>query len=188
MSAPVPFAVSPASPDRRRFTVLADHGQFYPQDLDAHAVWMRAHADDDLRAPAGWTEKAVDIHRIGVQPHSIAVGTARSDVVETTLLVHPAAPMASLEEAEHVVEADIGLPTGDLAIYGPADDPGQERHVNVAAGHYRVRVSYVPCAPPAAGGNDSEPGDHFHYCIDVWPVDSVEALTVLKQGTSLWAG
>ncbi len=151
---------------------------------------MRSHAEDDLGAPAGWTEEAVYVHRIGVQPHSIAIGTARSDMVETTLLFHPTAPMASLEEADHVVEADIELPTGDLAVYGPADDLGQEQHVNVVAGRYRVRVSYTPSAPPVSGhdDDDSEFGDHLHYRIDIWPTDSPAALAVLKQGQRLWAG
>ncbi|GIH78345.1 hypothetical protein Plo01_47740 [Planobispora longispora] len=149
---------------------------------------MRSHAEDDLSAPAGWTEEAVYVHRIGVQPHSIAVGTARSDLVDTTLLLYSTAPIADLEEADHVVEADIELPTGDLAVYGPADDPGQERHVTVAAGRYRVRVSYLPSAPPASGHNDSELGDHFRYRIDIWPTGSPSVLAVLKQGYRLWAG
>ncbi|MFI6509846.1 hypothetical protein ACIBCT_19765 [Streptosporangium sp. NPDC050855] len=178
----------PSSFDRHRFTVLAYCGQFYLQDLEAHGVWMRSHAEDDQHPPAGWTEEAVYVHRIGVQPHSIAIGTARSDMVETTLLFHPTAPMASLEEADHVVEADIELPTGDLAVYGPADGPGQERHVNVAAGRYRVRVSYTPSAPPASEHDDSEPGDHLHYRMDIWPTGSPAALAVLKQGQRLWAG
>lgn len=88
---------------------------------------MRSHAADDLNTPAGWTHDAVQIHRIGVQPRSIAVGTDRSDVVETMLLFHPAAPANDFGDAEHVVEADIEVPNGDLTIYSPADDPGQER-------------------------------------------------------------
>ncbi|MEV4571506.1 hypothetical protein AB0K12_47830 [Nonomuraea sp. NPDC049419] len=171
------------STDHHRFAVLADYGQFYLQDLDAHAAWMRSHADSG--APAGWTEEAVNSDRISVQPHSIAVGTARSDVVETTVHVHSTTPTANLEEAEHVVEADIELPNGDLAIYGPADDPGQERHIHLEAGRYRVRVSYIPYVPPVEA---DELGDHFLYRIDVWPVDSPAALAVLKQGPSPWAG
>ncbi|MBC6461896.1 hypothetical protein HKK72_29115 [Actinomadura sp. HBU206391] len=148
---------------------------------------MRSHAADDLHAPAGWTQEAVDLHRIGVQPHSIAVGTARSDIVETTLLFHSAAPPMSLQDAEHVVEAGIDLPNSDLAIYGPADDPGQERHISVTAGHYRVRVSYIPSDLPAAGFDDSEYGDHFRYQLDLWPADERAPLAVLKQGPNPWA-
>ncbi|MFB9469222.1 hypothetical protein ACFFR3_06875 [Nonomuraea salmonea] len=44
-----------ASTDHHRFAVLADHGQFRLQDLDAHAAWTRSHADSG--APAGWTEE-----------------------------------------------------------------------------------------------------------------------------------
>lgn len=178
----------PEPPGLHHFTVVADYSQFYLQDLDAHESWMRSHTADDLTAPAGWTHEAVQIHRIGVQPHSIAVGTARIDLVETTLHFHPAAPTNSFRDAEHVVEADIAVPNGDLAIYSPADDPGQERHININAGHYRVRASYIPSGPPTAGSNDAEYGDHFLYRLDLWPTDKPAPLTVSKQGPSPWAG
>jgi hypothetical protein len=51
------------------------------------------------------------------------------DVIEVSLRIHRAAPPADLDGAEHVVEADLGLPGGDLAICGPADDLGEEQHV-----------------------------------------------------------
>lgn len=176
------------TPDHHRFTVLADYGQFYLQDLDAHGSWMRSHAADDLIAPSGWTHDAVRIHRIGVQPHSIAVGTARIDIVETALHFHPTAPANRFGDAEHVVEADIEVPNGDLAIYSPADDPGQERHISINAGRYRVRASFIPSGPPASGSNDSEHGDHFLYRLDLWPTDKPAPLAVLRQGPSPWAG
>ncbi len=47
--------------------------------------------DPDL-APAGWTSEAVHVHRICVEPHSIAVETARDDMVEMRLCFHPAEP------------------------------------------------------------------------------------------------
>jgi hypothetical protein len=43
--------------------------------------------------------------------HSLAVGGARNDTVETTLRVHPAEPQTGMKHADHVVEA------GDYFIY-----------------------------------------------------------------------
>jgi hypothetical protein len=89
---------------------------------------MRFHGADPEHVAAGWTEEASQIHRIGLEPHSIAVGTARSDIVDVTVQFHFAVPQADLDESEHIVEADLDVPGGDLAIYGPADDPGDELH------------------------------------------------------------
>ncbi|WP_242887765.1 hypothetical protein [Actinomadura litoris] len=172
----------------QRFFVLADHGQFFLQDLDAHGIWMRAHGTDPALVPAGWTQEADQIHRIGIEPHSIALGTARSDVVEAMVCVHLTAPVADLEDAEHVVEADLGLPNGDLAVYGPADDVGTERRIQVGPGRYRTRVSYLPADAPEAGSNDAEPGEHFLYRIEMWPAGEPTGLVVVKQGPSPWAG
>jgi hypothetical protein len=168
--------------------VLADHEQFYVQDLDAHGAWMRIRGGDPDLPPAGWSHDAVHLHRIGVEPHSISVGTARSDVVETMLEFHPAAPEPLLGPAEHVVEADLDCPNGVLSVYGPADDPGQERRVTTPGpGLYRVRVSYLPAEPP--GGFDEDAyGGHFLYRIDLWPAEERTGLAILKQGPRTWGG
>jgi hypothetical protein len=108
--------------------------------------------------------------------------------VETTLRLHLAEPRAGTEDAEHIVEADIDVPSGDMAIYGPADGPGQEVHISITPGRYRARVSYIPSGPPAAGGNDAEYGDHFIYQVDLWPANKSAPVTVPKQGANPWAG
>jgi hypothetical protein len=176
--------MEPETPGSQRLIVFADYCQFFLQDLDAHGAWMRSHGAYPELAPAGWTEEAVYGHRIGVEPYSLAIGTARRDNVEVSLRISRRAPAADPEGAEHVVEADLGLPGGDLAICEVGDDLGKKRHVRVAAGSYRVRVSYLPSGPPA-GSNQSEPGDHFLYQIDLWPAPQAAPLVVLKQGPRL---
>jgi hypothetical protein len=172
----------------RRLVVFADYYQFFLQDLEAHGIWMGSHATDPDLPPAGWTEEAVYGHRIGVEPYSLAIGTARRDIVEVSLRVCRSAPAADLGDAEHVVEADLGLPGGDLAICGVADGPGDENHVRVAAGSYRVRVSYRPSGLMPEGSNQSELGAHFLYQVDLWLTAHAAPLIVLKQGPRLWAG
>lgn len=163
----------------------ADHGQFYVQDLEPYDAWMRVHAMDPDLPPAGWTEEAVQIHRIEIELHSIAVGTARDDIVESLITVHPSAP-AIEPIAEHIVEADLDAPTGRLTMSSPGVDPADGPSMTVPPGLLRVRVSYVPSELPPADANGG-PGDHFLYQIDLWPTTRSRELVVLKQGPDPWA-
>lgn len=177
----------PESPDLHSLTVFADYYQFYLQDLQAYLQWLDSDGTDPDLPPAGWTGEAVHIHRIGVEPHSLSIGTARNDRVRATLRFHPAEPPAWAKDAEHVVEADLDVPNGDLAVYGPTDDPDQEPHFSIARGRYRVRVSYIPSVPPAAEASQTGYGDHFLYQVDLWPAITPAPLVVLKQGPNPWA-
>lgn len=105
-----------------RFLIDADHGQFYVQDFELYGAWIAEHAIDPDLPPAGWTHEAVYVHRVGVEPHSIAVGTARDDLVESLITVHASTPIIEAS-AEHIVEADLDVPSGELAVYSPRVDP-----------------------------------------------------------------
>jgi hypothetical protein len=141
--------------------------------------------DPDL-PPAGWTKEAIYVHRIGVEPHSISVGTARDDMVESLITVHSSAP-AMHPMADHIVEADLDVPTGHLTMSSPGVDPADGPSLTVPAGLLRVRVSYVPSEPPPSEPNGGL-GDHLLYQIDLWPSDQPRQLVILKQGPELWAG
>ncbi|MFC5201021.1 sulfotransferase-like domain-containing protein [Streptomyces kaempferi] len=169
-----------------KFLIDADHGQFCVQDLEPYDTWMAEHATDPDLPPAGWTEEAVHVHRIGVEPHSISIGTARDDLVESLITVHASAPMTE-PTAEHIVEADLDAPTGQLAVSSPGVLPEDGPGMTVPAELLRARVSYVPSNPPAVDTNGG-PGDHFLYRIDLWPADQARGLVVLKQGPNPWAG
>ncbi|MEU9191441.1 hypothetical protein AB0D14_44635 [Streptomyces sp. NPDC048484] len=169
-----------------KFLIDADHGQFYIQDLEPYDAWTAEPATDPDLPPAGWTEDAVQVHRIGLEPHSISVGTARDDMVESLITVHAAAPTTE-PTAEHIVEADLETPTGQLAMSSPGVLPEDGPSMTVPAGLLRARVSYVPTDPPAVNTNGG-PGDHFLYRIDLWPANQTGGLVVLKQGPYPWAG
>lgn len=175
-------------PDARYAVVYADFAQFYLCDLEAHQSWMHVGGTADPRLPAaGWTREASDMHRIGVEPHSISVGTARIDVVETVLQILPDAPGEVRPDAGHVVEADLEVVSGSVSLLGCTQDPGPEDRIGLPAGRYRVRVSYIPSGPPD-GSSDVEPGAHFRYLLDMWPASESSALAVLRQGPFPWAG
>jgi hypothetical protein len=58
---------------------------------------------DGSRSSGRWLDQdASQFHWIGLEPHSISVGTARADVVEILLRVHQKLPPLVLE-AEHVL-------------------------------------------------------------------------------------
>ncbi len=161
--------------------VDADHGQFYVQDCDGQAA---AEADEDYDWPEAWSDEAVAVHRVGVDgPCSIAVGTARSDHVETTVRVHPGgAP--PLVEAEHIVEADLGVPNGVVHLFGCMERPGPEHRFEVPAGQYRLRVSHVPSGPPPVPVTPGEEGPHFRYHLDLWPAAAGGGVVVVRHGNS----
>lgn len=167
------------------FLIDADHGQFYVQDLAPYDAWMAEHAMDPDLPPAGWTNEAVHVHRIGVEPHSISVGTARDDMVESLITVHASAPIPE-PAAEHVVEADLDAPTGQLTVCSPGVLPEDGPSMAVPAGLLRVRISYIPSEPPAVD-TDGGPGEHFLYRIDLWPTDQAGDLVILRQGPVPWA-
>lgn len=167
-----------------RFTIDADHGQFYVQDVDPYDAWMEEQETEPSPA-AGWTEDAIFLHRIGVEPHSIAVGTARDDLVEAEITVHASAP--ALESAAvHIVETDLDVPTGRLTMSSPGVDPADGPSLTVPAGLLRARISYVP-AEPSSEETSGGPGDFFLYRIDLWPTGQAGQLEVLKQGPESWA-
>lgn len=169
-----------------KFVIDADHWQFYVQDLAPYDVWLAEHAMDPNLPAAGWTSEAVHDHRIGVEPHSISIGTARDDMVESLITVHVAAPVIEAT-AEHIVQVDLSVPTGQLTMSSPGVDPQDGPGIAVPAGLMRARISYVPSDPPAVASNDG-PGDHFLYQIDLWPADQAHGLEILKQGPKPWAG
>ncbi|MEU4287040.1 hypothetical protein AB0E63_02360 [Kribbella sp. NPDC026596] len=169
-----------------RFLIDADHGQFYVQDFELYRAWIAEHAIDPDLPPAGWTHEAVYVHRVGVEPHSIAVGTARDDLVESLITVHASTPIIEAS-AEHIVEADLDVPSGELAVYSPSVDPVDGPSLAVPAGLLRARVSYIPSPPPTAEVNGS-PGDHFLYQVDLWPAGQPRELLIVRQGPNPWAG
>jgi hypothetical protein len=163
----------------RRAVVHADHSQFYIQDLEGQQA---AEEEEDYDWPEAWSDEAVCVNRIGLDgPCSIAIGTARSDHVETTLQVHPGGE-PSLAEAEHIVEADLAVPSGVVHVFGCMERPEHEHRVEIPAGQYRIRVSHVPSGPPPAPVDPVEEGPHFQYQLDLWPCAEVTGIAVIRQG------
>lgn len=159
-----------------RYLVHADQRQFSLRDKDA---WRPGDG--------GWTDEAVSVHRVAVEPSSLSVATARSDWVEVDVTVGTAIPPVS-PDASHVVEADLDVPGGVATLAGPADYARQEHRIPVPPGRYRVRVSYVESGPPDAEWHDHEFGAHFRYVLDLFPAIRPAPVAVLRQGAQVWDG
>ncbi|MEU8234634.1 hypothetical protein AB0C12_34020 [Actinoplanes sp. NPDC048967] len=152
----------------RRAVVFADHAQFYVQDVGGQ---LTAEEREDYDWPEPWSTEAVDVWRIGVDgPCSIAIGTARSDQVETALRVHRTSPPV-LAGAEHVVEADLAVPSGAVHVFGCTETPGPQHRAEIPAGQYRIRISHLP------------PGPHLHYRLDLWPSAEPAGVVVIRSGS-----
>lgn len=157
-----------------RLVIHADQRQFSLRDRTA---W--------LPGDGGWSDEAVLSHRVAVEPSSLAVSTARSDLVEADLTVHAVEPALD-GAAEHIVARDVEVPSGRLTVAGPTDYPGHEHVLDLAPGRYRIRVSYVESGPPATTWNEHEYGAHYRYVLDLWPVTGAKPVSVVRQGATVW--
>ncbi|MEU0486690.1 hypothetical protein ABZ260_46940 [Streptosporangium sp. NPDC006013] len=169
----------------QRFFLYAGHFQFYLRDEETY--WDAVRGGDIDGQP--WAGEASELVRIGVEPTSIAVGTARQGWVPMTLRVHASPPPTELlDEADHVVEADLALPTGRLSIYGCDQEPGTKNVLVLPPNTYRTRISYMPTRIVHPDTDDDELGDHFEYRVEIWVTTEETEVHVLKQGPTPWSG
>jgi hypothetical protein len=157
-------------------TPYASHFQFRVEDSAESGCCDIADAWSDLP----------ENRRLAATPHTIAVGTARYATVPVSLTVYNAAPITEVNTYQHVEEADLLLPSGELHINDGVVSDNPTRIV-LAPGRYRLRVAYEPLTvvPPDA---DEVPGDHMTYRMWLWPVGMETEPVVLLQGATTWAG
>ena len=116
------------------------------------------------------------------------MGTARYDYVPVVLELLDGPPPGSFDEAMHVVEADIDLPSGKLAIIGCTQLLDEVEPLHIDPGSYRLRVKYMPDGYRPSRSYDFEPGDFLEYRIEMWRAEAASGVKVLKQGSTPWAG
>ncbi|GIJ81268.1 hypothetical protein SAMN05443287_12017 [Micromonospora phaseoli] len=162
----------------RRLEPYADHLAFVISD---------AEATEDFFDGDTW-DRAEDTWRIAVERHCIVVGTARYDHVPVTVALMNTPPeVESLDAFDHVVEADILLPSGRMAVTGATELPNEGEPVPLPAGRYRVRVVYAQTDRRPVRCDLDGVGDHLEYQLTMWPTDADLGVHVLKQGPSPWA-
>jgi hypothetical protein len=97
------------------------------------------------------------------------------------------AAVESLDAFDHVVEADISIPSGKMTVTGATELPDEVEPVPLPAGRYRVRVVYTQADHRPARCHPEDAGDHLEYQVTMWPTDADRGVHVLKQGPSPWA-
>ena len=161
-----------------RFAPVADHLTFVLVDAEAESGVPDGGSFDNV--PVEW--------RIGVDPYAIVVCTARMDVVPVVLSIHQDPPPGEpLDSFDHVVEADVELPSGKLAVTGSAQLPTEVEPVFLKPGRYRVRVAFVQTDKQPTGTLADQSGDFLEYRVTMWPTEVASGGRVLKQGLEPWA-
>ena len=162
-----------------RFEPYADYYQFMLHDREA----TDGGIDD------GWDE-ATESWRIAVGDQTVAVATARYDHVPVVLEILAGAPPEAegWDGYDHVVEADIDVASGMLAVTGCTEMPWEVEGIPVPAALYRLRVMYLPTdhRPPDSDGEAA--GAYLEYRLAMWPTTRRSGVSVLKQGPPRWAG
>lgn len=147
---------------KRSYSVFANYHQFY--------LWDKEIAPD---APTDYTDADVE-SRIKAAPNVVVIQPERNMSVSVELEIVPCEPETEFEPWDHIAEASLELPSGQLEIHectgGPID------RINLKPGTYRVRTYYGSLSEISDDGLDG----NDHYKLVLWPARSASVL-VLKQ-------
>jgi len=142
--------------------VFADYHQFY--------LWDKGM---DPLAPEDYSPEDTD-RRIKTGSHVVVVQPERDMDVPVEIEIHDSEPPFDSAEWDHIAEASLHLPTGQLQIHECTGGPVAEFHVE--KGWYRVRSFHGGFGTIAEVGTD---GADF-YRVVLWPAPSAE-VRVIKQ-------
>ena len=142
--------------------VFADYHQFYLWDQGMNPL-----------APEEYSRNDVD-NRMKVGPHVVVIQPDRDLTVPVEIEIHDSEPPYEARQWDHIAEASLHLPTGQLEVHQCTG--GVVADFSVAKGWYRVRSFH--------GGLDSvydaNVEDADFYRVVLWPSAPAELL-VVKQ-------
>jgi hypothetical protein len=146
----------------KSFELFADYHQFY--------LWDRGMAP---QAPEDYTDEDTRL-RIKTGPHVLVIQPERNMTVAVEVEILDAEPPCDADRWDHIAEASLNLPTGQLEVHECTGGPVAD--FSVEPGWYRVRSHH--------GGLDTI--DEFglegndRYLVVLWPAPPA-ALRVIKQ-------
>jgi hypothetical protein len=150
------------------FSVFAEHFQFYLQDKDT-----------DNSLSIYWDQNSREA-LFAMGEEIVGIATVRSmEVPVTVTLIQKRPKDEPLDDWDHVVEASITLPTGELLIWGPLSDETDSVNIKLEPGTYGLRAYYGGLDEVDAEGFE---GDDF-YKIALWRTDKPPEPEVLKRWT-----
>lgn len=142
--------------------LFADYHQFYLWDPGTNP-----------QAPEDYTEADVQ-RRIKVEPCVFVIQPERNTTITVMVEVHDREPPYNLDEWDHVAEASLHLPTGQLQVHECTGGPVE--NFRITPGWYRARSfhgGFDTIDQWGLTGND-------RYLAVLWPAPSSD-LRVLKQ-------
>jgi hypothetical protein len=151
---------------RKAFKLFADYHQFY--------LWDRGKNPE---APTTYTKEDTR-RRIKTGTHVVVIQTARNTTVLVEIGIHDAEPPFDTSAWDHIAEASLHLPTGQLQVHESTGGPVAE--FKLKPGWYRVRAFH------AGLGTIDETGmeGRDRYLAVLWPAPSAE-VSVIKEWTAL---
>lgn len=160
---------SEATP-RLSFTlsVWAEYHQFYLQDEQA-----------EQDTPDDWGER-LTTQMIAVEPGIVGVATVRNMDVPLRVDLVDGRPDDDFNTWDHVAEASLDVPSGQIVIAGCMDVFPDAKRLPVSPGNYRIRVYYGGLETLSTDGLEGED----HYQVAVWP-EQYAGPKILKKWQSL---
>jgi hypothetical protein len=146
----------------RQYEIFADYHQFY--------LWDHGTSPEP---PVDYTDEDID-HRIKATPFVVVIQPERNMDVPVQLELRDTPPDEPLEGWDHVAEASLDLPSGQLEIHQCTG--GSVDIVPLRPGPYRVRAYYGGLGTLSEDGLEGQ--DHYHLVL--WPAP-LAPLAVLKQ-------
>jgi hypothetical protein len=149
----------------KRVEVFADYNQFY--------LWDSKMTRE---APEDYTAEDVQ-RRIKTGPYVVVIQPERNMNVPVTLEIHDSEPFIDVNAWDHIAEASLHLPSGNLQVHECTGGPVAD--FTVAPDWYRVRSMHGGFDTIAEVGTD---GDDY-YKVALWPADPMD-IVVIKQWTA----
>jgi hypothetical protein len=146
----------------KTFEVFADYHQFYLWDKGKSPLAPVDYSDDDVK------------RRIKAARHVIVIQPERAMTVPVTLEIHDSDPGFASDAWDHIAEASLHLPTGELQVHECTGGPVAD--FKVSSGWYRVRSHHGGFDTIADVGSDGAD----YYLITLWNAPR-SAVKVLKQ-------
>ncbi len=146
----------------RQYEIFADYHQFYLWDHGTSPTAPTDYTDEDLQ------------RRIKAAPFLVVIQPERNMDVPVQLDLRDAAPDEPLDAWDHVAEASLELPSGQLEIHECTG--GSIDIIPLPPGSYRVRACFGGLGTLSEDGLDGED----HYRLTLWPAP-LAPVAVLKQ-------
>lgn len=151
------------------FQLVADHNQWYLEDAKA--------APETAADPEFWTPAAMAAAMASARDMA-SFGTVRTGNVVVSVSVRDEAPEDDIAAWDHVVDAAIEVPSGELVVAGCTEPRESAERIRVAPGAYNLRAYYGNLDVDDA---EAEDGDDF-YNVALWPGVWRERVVVKRYG------